>query len=216
MVYKGYNPLIVLGSAGLISLKDFWSNTRWLFKFPQQTLKVSYMQIAYKIFSAIDKFFPFKITSAHCDIPCGIYDPHNAQMAAHTIIRMVNLIGELPPIVPQMTPEQRMEALNKMQRYVSVKEQHAEILKTEVRILWGDYFKPEHLQKFPELHDLVWKTLKLASKARQEINLTASEELLENANKIAEIFWKTKDLETFRAPAPYPTKRETVYQNLKK
>lgn len=174
------------------------------------------MQIAYKIFSAIDKIFPFKIARAHCDIPCGIYDPHHAQLAAHTIIRMVNLISELPPITPQMTPEQRMEALNKMQRYVSVKEQHAEILKNEVRILWGDYFKPEHLQKFPELHDLVWKTLKLASKARQEINLAASEELLENANKIAEIFWETKELETFRAAAPYPTKRETVWPSLKK
>src|SRR3989338_10606837 len=174
------------------------------------------MPAIHKIFSAIDKIFPARIAHAHCDIPCGIYDPHNAQMAAHTIIRMVNLISELPPIVPAMSPEQRMEALNKMQRYVSVKEQHAEILKNEVRILWGDYFKPEHLQKFPELHDLVWKTLKLASKARQEINLAASEELLESVNKIAEIFWKTKDVATIRAPAPYPTKKETVYPNLKK
>ncbi len=174
------------------------------------------MQTAHKIFSAIDKFFPAKIAHAHCDIPCGIYDPHHAQLAAHTIIRMVNLISELPPITPQMTPEQRIEALNKLSRYIATKEQHAEILKTEVRILWGDYFKPEHGQKFPELNDLVWKTLKLASKARQEINLSASEELLENANKIAEIFWKTKDVGTVRAAAPYPTKKETVWPVLKK
>src|SRR3989344_13162 len=172
------------------------------------------MPAIHKIFSAIDKIFPARIAHAHCDIPCGIYDPHSAQMAAHTIIRMVNLISELPPIVPQMTPEQRMEALNKIQRDILVKEQHAEILKNEVRILWGDYFKPEHLQKFPELNDLVWKTLKLASKARQEINLSASEELLESVNKIAEIFWQTKELETFRAAAPYPTKKEMIWPSL--
>ncbi len=174
------------------------------------------MPAIYKIFSAIDRIFPFPEASAHCDIPCGIYDPHHAQMAAHTIIRMVNLISELPPITPQMTPEQGQDALNKLSRYIAAKEQHAEILKTEVRILWGDYFKPEHGQKFPELNDLVWKTLKLASKARQEINLAASEELLENANKIAEIFWKTKDVATIRAAAPYPTKKETVWPVVKK
>ncbi|HLE07804.1 MAG TPA: superoxide dismutase, Ni [archaeon] len=172
------------------------------------------MPAIHKIFSAIDKIFPARIAHAHCDIPCGIYDPHSAQMAAHTIIRMVNLISELPPIVPQMTPEQRMEALNKIQRYILVKEQHAEILKNEVRILWGDYFKPEHLQKFPELNDLVWKTLKLASKARQEINLSASEELLESVNKISEIFWRTKGLEIFKATAPYPTKKEMIWPSL--
>ena len=169
------------------------------------------MSAIYNFLKAVDKIFPFKIAVAHCDIPCGIYDPHHAQLAAHTIIRMVNLIGELPKLTPELTPEQRQEILQKMQRYVLVKEQHAEILKTEVRILWGDYFKPEHLQKFPQLNDLVWKTLKLASKARQEINLQASEELLENVNKIAEIFWQTKDVSTIRAPAPYPTKKETVW-----
>ncbi len=174
------------------------------------------MQIAYKILSALDKIFSFQIVRAHCDIPCGIYDPHNAQMACHTVIRMVNLIQELPPITPAMTPEQRMEAMHKYSRYISVKEQHCEILKNEVRILWGDYFKPEHAQKFLELNDLVWKTLKLASKARQNVDLSASEELLESVNKIAEIFWGTKDLKTFRAAAPYPTKRETVYPELGK
>ncbi len=174
------------------------------------------MQIAYKILSALDKIFSFRIVRAHCDIPCGIYDPHNAQMACHTVIRMVNLIQELPPIAPQMTPEQRMEAMHKYSRYISVKEQHCEILKNEVRILWGDYFKPEHLQKFPELNDLVWKTLKLASKARQNVDLAASEELLENVNKIAEIFWATKDLKTFKVAAPYPTNGKMFYPYLEK
>jgi len=164
----------------------------------------------YKIFQLLDKIWPANVAYAHCDIPCGIYDPHHAQLAAHTVIRMVNLIGELPPIKPEMTVEQRQEALHKLNRYIATKEQHAEIVKHEVRIIWGDYFKPEHLQKFPELHELVWKIMKLASKARQEINLQASEELLENVNKFAEIFWQAKDVKTAKVKAPYPTGRELV------
>ncbi len=169
------------------------------------------MAFLHRVFGLLEKIKPVKVAYAHCDVPCGIYDPHLAQLAANTVIRMVNLIGELPQIVPTMTPEQRLEALNKLNRYIATKEEHAEVAKRELRILWGDYFKPEHLQKFPEIHDLVWKGMKLASKARQEINLQASEELLETINKIAEIFWKTKDVKTARVKAPYPTGKEVAW-----
>jgi len=100
---------------------------------------------------------------------------------------------------------------NKLARYIATKEQHAELAKNEIRILWADYFKPEHLKTFPELHDLFWKALKTASKARQEISLQAAEDLLKATNEIASIYWKTKGLETMRVKAPYPTERETVY-----
>lgn len=169
------------------------------------------MNMLYKLFQLIDKIKPANIAYAHCDIPCGIYDPHHAQMAAHTVIRMVDLINELPKLTPELKPEERREILHKLNRYIAVKEQHAELCKHEVRILWGDYFKPEHVQKYPELHELVWKVMKLGSKARQEINLQASEELLETVNKIAEIFWKTKNVETVRRKSFYPTEREMVY-----
>ena len=165
----------------------------------------------HKLFQLLEKIKPAKVAYAHCDVPCGIYDPHHAQLAANTIIRMVNLIAELPPIRPEMTVEQRQEALHKLNRYIATKEQHAESVKHEVRIIWGDYFKPEHLQKFPEIHELVFKIMKLASKARQEINLQASEELLENVNKFAEIFWKAKDVKTAKMKAPYSTGKEVVW-----
>lgn len=142
---------------------------------------------------------------AHCDIPCGIYDPHNAQMAVHTVIKMVKLISEVKQVPPTDA-----DTRNKMIRYVTVKEQHAEIAKHEIRILWGDYFKPEHVQKYPELHELVWKVMKLGSKAKQEVNLESAEELLETVNKIAEIFWKTKNIETVKRKSFYPTEREIV------
>ncbi len=158
----------------------------------------------------IKNIFKIKVAYAHCDIPCGIYDPHHAQMAAHTVIRMIELINELPKIVPAMTPEQRENALHKFQRYTMVKEQHAEICKHEVRILWGDYFKPEHAQQHPELHDLVWKVMKLGSRARQEIDMKAAEELLETVNKIAEIFWKTKNVQAVKRKSFYVTERDIV------
>lgn len=169
------------------------------------------MSVLHALARILDRISPAPIAHAHCDIPCGIYDPHHAQMAANTVIRMVDLINGLEKPGPNATPEQKQEYTNKLSRYILVKEQHAEIAKNEVRILWGDYFKPEHLKTFPELHDLVWKSLKAASKARQEINLQAAEDLLKSTNEIASVFWKTKGLDTVTVKAPYPTERMTVY-----
>ncbi|TMA06501.1 MAG: superoxide dismutase, Ni [Methanobacteriota archaeon] len=159
------------------------------------------MSLLYSLARALDRFSPAPVAYAHCDIPCGIYDPHHAQMAAHTVVRMIDLINQLEKPGPNATPEQRQEYNAKLARYVFVKEQHAEIAKSEVRILWGDYFKPDHLKTFPDLHDLVWKALKSGS----------NEDLLKATNDIASIYWKTKGLETITVKAPYPTERQTVY-----
>ncbi|MHA2225958.1 MAG: superoxide dismutase, Ni [Candidatus Hodarchaeales archaeon] len=133
---------------------------------------------------------------AHCDIPCGIYDPHLAQVAAHTVIRMVNLINNLPNLTD-------IENAHKFSRYISTKEEHAELVKHEIRVIWGDFIKPEHLEKFPEISDLVTKIMQLGSKVRQEINLEASTDLLKTVQKFAEIFWKLKGLEPVYTDAPY-------------
>lgn len=162
------------------------------------------MSLFYSALKLIDKTYPAKTAYAHCDIPCGIYDPHIAQMAAHTVIRMVTLINESKGDV------------HKISRLARVKEEHAELCKHEIRILWGDYFKPEHVKKYPDLHELVWKVMKLGSKVKQEVNMDVAEELLETVNKIAEIFWQTKDMGTVRFKAPYPTGNETVYPTSKK
>ena len=162
------------------------------------------MPLLHSALKLIDKIYPANIAYAHCDIPCGIYDPHMAQMAAHTVIRMITLIGE-----------SKGDA-HKIARLTRVKEEHAELCKHEIRILWGDYFKLEHLKKYPDLHELVWKVMKLGSKTKQEVNMESAGELLEAVNKIAEIFWKTKDMATVRYNAPYPTGNETVYPTSKK
>jgi nickel superoxide dismutase len=103
------------------------------------------------------------------------------------------------------------EDRNKIIRYVGVKEQHAEIVKHEVAVIWGDYMKPEHAKAHPELHELVWNTLKLAGKAKQSTNIQDAEALLESVQKFAEAFWATKNVQTTRAKSFYPTERTFVY-----
>ena len=151
------------------------------------------------------------VIHAHCDIPCGIYDPHAAQIAALSVVRMNQLIAELPKPGPQTTPEERDVYVSKMARYTKVKEEHAEIVKHELRVLWGDYFTPEHLAKFPELHTTFWEAMKAASKARQGLDQAAGQDLLTRVQKIGEIFWKSKGAEVRRQPSMQKSGGELIY-----
>jgi nickel superoxide dismutase len=128
---------------------------------------------------------PAQTAYAHCDVPCGIYDPHAAELAARTVARMVELIGQLPKEMSEADHA-------KFVRCVLVKEQHAEIVKHEIQVIWSDYFKPEHLERYPDLHDRAWKILKLASKNKQTIDATAAAELEAAVKEFADIFWSTK------------------------
>ena len=127
---------------------------------------------------------PTTTARAHCDIPCGIYDPHEAEVAARTVARMVELIGGIEGT--------DVEAMNKFARCVRVKDEHAERVKREVQIIWSDYFKPEHLEKYPDLHDKVWKLLKLAGKNKQTVDAAAAAQLEASVKEFSEIFWATK------------------------
>ena len=154
---------------------------------------------------------PVRRVYAHCDIPCGIYDPHEAQIAALTVVRMCQLIGELPKTSATAKPEE-VEATNaKLARYVSVKEAHAERTKTELRVIWGDYFTADHVKQYPTLHDSFWKAMKAASKARQGTSLADANELLKQVQDIAEIFWKTKGATPRRVPSMQKAGGELVY-----
>jgi len=168
------------------------------------------MSVLHRLLRLWDLVRPARVAYAHCDIPCGIYDPHHAQVAAHTVIRMIDLIDQVPKPSASAHPKEWDAYAFKVARHTAVKEQHAETAKHEVRILWGDYFKPEHAQAHPELHEQVWKVMKLGSKGKQEMDRKQAEDLLEAVNKIAEIFWKTKNVPTTRARPPYNTNAETV------
>ena len=130
---------------------------------------------------------------AHCDIPCGIYDPHLMQVGALTVIRMHQLIEGLQG--------DDQAARNSFARYVLVKEEHAELVKREARVIWGDYFKPEHVEKHKDLHDVTWQVMKLGGKVRQTIDMQAAQDLLAQTHKFAEIFWDTKGVATKKQPS---------------
>ena len=81
---------------------------------------------------------------------------------------------------------------NKFARCVAVKEQHAELVKHEVQVIWSDYFKPEHLTANPDLHTKVWNLLKLAGKNKQNVDAEAATQLQAAVKEFADIFWSTK------------------------
>ena len=128
---------------------------------------------------------PTAVARAHCDVPCGIYDPHEAEIAAKTVSKMVELMTGLEGSTDQASR-------NKFIRCVAVKEQHAEKVKHEVQVIWSDYFKPEHLDAHPDLHDKVWKLLKLAGKNKQNVDAEAAAQLEAAVKEFSDIFWATK------------------------
>ncbi len=148
---------------------------------------------------------------AHCDIPCGIYDPHEAQISALTVLRMTQLIAELPKPGADAKPEDIEAYHAKLSRYTTVKDIHAERTKSELRILWGDYFTPDHAKTFPTLTESFWKAMKAASKARQSTAVADAQELLGQVQGIAELFWKSKGAATRRQPSMQKSGGEIVY-----
>ena len=147
----------------------------------------------YKFFEFLNKIYPAKEVYAHCDIPCGIYTPEPALTAAKTVIRMVERIQELkPPSFPIPDITEAKGKINSLVRYIQTKEEHAQKCKQELLILWTDYFKPEHLAMFPDLHETFWKAAKLCSKNKQEVNMGVAQELLGAIEEIAEMFQKAE------------------------
>ena len=137
----------------------------------------------------IYKLFSIKVVHAHCDVPCGIYDPISAKIAAQTVLKMAIRMEavELPP--------KDISTPNSMAPYIAVKEEHAQLVKNELNILWSDYFKPEHLEKYPDLHDLFWNANKLAGSNKQNVSSDSAKSLVETVDKIAKIFWATKGVD---------------------
>lgn len=164
----------------------------------------------YSVFNLINKYVQFKPVSAHCDIPCKIYDPINAQISVLTMIRICDLIKELDA---KNTDHVNDKA--QFSRLIAQKEEHGVKVKEEIRVIWGDYIKQPQLEKFPELHELTHSIMLNASKAKQEVNKDVTVELLDKVNRFAEIFWTTKDIKTYKAVCPYPPAKEVVYPDLK-
>ena len=139
-------------------------------------------------FSFLYRLLPSHVAYAHCDVPCGIYDPVPSQIAAATVLKMVEKIQTLPSDENSWSIEDRANFV----RYILTKEEHAEICKKEILTLWTDYFKPEHLAKFPNLHDKFWKATKLCSENKQHVSKDSAEKLIKTVDEIAKMFQQTK------------------------
>ena len=161
----------------------------------------------HKIFVSLDNKYQFKQAHAHCDVPCGIYDPAPAQIAALTVVRMLDLMLGLE----NSDDKSKSEYHNSMSRYIAVKEEHAEKAKHEIRVIWGDYFKKD---KHPNVDELVHKIMQLGSKCRQTTDREAGLAFVDAINEFASIFWESKGIAVKRAKAPYAPALEMVYPNL--
>lgn len=115
---------------------------------------------------------------AHCDLPCGVYDPAQARIEAESVLNIQKKYKDLHD-------EDKIRA-------IFIKEQRADLVKQHLWVLWTDYFKPEHLERFPNLHDLFWKTTKQAGNVKKSIDPIEGERLLSMIDEITEIFKETK------------------------
>jgi len=129
---------------------------------------------------------------AHCDVPCGVYDPTPAKIAAKTVLRMVLQLKDVHGPKEWSDHAATVGYVSMVGRRIAVKEEHAERCKWELSILWSDFFKEEHLAKFPELHGVFWKAAKLCSKNKQEVNEEAAKQLVSAVDDIAKMFYEAK------------------------
>lgn len=145
-----------------------------------------------QVISQIKNLFPAPKVHAHCDGPCGVYDPASARITAEAVVSMTKKIVDLE--VPGHDDTAAMIAYhNTLARYVTIKEEQAQKTKDDLLILWTDYFKPVHLEKYPDLHDTFWKAAKLCSACKVEVSVEHANELMDAVQKVHEMFWATKE-----------------------
>jgi nickel superoxide dismutase len=122
---------------------------------------------------------PRRTVHAHCDLPCGIYDPAQARIEAESVKACQEKYqGSDDPIFKD--------------RAISIKEQRANLVKEHLWVLWTDYFKPEHLENYPQLHELFWNATKEAGDAKRSEDPTQGQKLLDSIDELSKVFWETK------------------------
>ncbi len=126
-----------------------------------------------------DWLAPRRVVSAHCDLPCGVYDPAQARIEAES----VKAVQE---------KYQGSDDPTFRERCIVIKEERADLVKHHLWVLWTDYFKPEHLEKYPELHKLFWEATKAAGQAKKSVDPNDGQKLLDMINEIDKVFWDTK------------------------
>ena len=145
-----------------------------------------------KLLARYNRHNPAPVAQAHCDGPCGVYDPASARIAAEAALSMTKKLLALE--VPDPSDKAAyVKYHNTFSRYTAIKEEQAHIAKTELLVLWTDYFKPHHLEAYPDLHDIFWNAAKEASYVKVELSLHHAEALMAHIENIHRIFWSTKN-----------------------
>ncbi len=122
---------------------------------------------------------PHRRVHAHCDLPCGVYDPAQARIEAESVKACQEKYQGSDDDVFK-------------ERAVAIKEERADLVKHHLWVLWTDYFKPEHLEKFPELHEKFWQATKLAGESKKSQDPVQGQKLLDAVDEIGKVFWETK------------------------
>ena len=137
------------------------------------------MRLIDRVLTILDVVSAPTTASAHCDLPCGVYDPAQAMLEAQSVKACQEKYAA--------SDDQDFKV-----RAILIKEERADLVKHHLWVLWTDYFKPEHLAAHPELHDLIWKATKTAGEAKKTNDPAVGQSLLDQIDVIAEIFWDTK------------------------
>jgi len=161
----------------------------------------------HKAVSFIDKLAKFDEVNAHCDIPCKVYDPGTAIIAALSVVRMMDILIE----TSEKQSGNPLQTQNTISRCIALKELEAAKVKDEIRVIWGDYIKASQIEQHPNVHEIVHHIMMKASICKQSVDRKAAADLVELVNQFAEIFWSTKEVETVRKTAPYPPTMAVAY-----
>jgi nickel superoxide dismutase len=137
------------------------------------------MRIADRLLVTLDRLAPPATAHAHCDLPCGVYDPAQARIEADSVKAI-------------MEKHNASDDPAFKERALFIKEERADLVKHHLWVLWTDYFKPEHLDKYPQLHDLFWKATKAAGESKKTTDVAVADRLLDSIKEIDTIFWETK------------------------
>jgi nickel superoxide dismutase len=132
-----------------------------------------------RVLSLLDRVSEPLAVHAHCDLPCGVYDPAQARIEAESVKGCMEKFNSSDDNVFKT-------------RAVTIKEERAELVKHHLWVLWTDYFKPNHLEKYPQLHDLFWKATKAAGESKKTTDTAVADDLLAQIAEIDRIFWETK------------------------
>ena len=160
----------------------------------------------HSLIAGLDRMGVAETADAHCDIPCKIYDPSTALIAALSVVRIVDIMNEAAAKDGDDLARQAT-----VTRCVMRKEEEAEKVKAEIRVIWGDYIKAPQMEAHPGVTDLVHRIMLKGSACKQGVARSDAEDLVELVNEFAEIFWDTKGVKTARKTCPYPPSLEVVY-----